>query len=260
MNAQLSTAREAWPRFTLIVPFYLNSEMLKKQIAEWEEYPSRIEIVVVDDGSPYPAYDIIKWGTSDNLRDRLKLYRVKTDIPWNRGGARNLGTQMADTDWIVHVDIDHIMPASTAAAMIDLVPKRGCWYRFPRWRVGAADETRNKDLLPRECKFGRIKEHIDSYLVERDSYWSVGGYDEAYSGCLGGGSPFLQSLERRLGVPGVLPERMCLHVHTRDSVPDASDLSLSRDTSEYSRRRKAKEAAGDTFPKNPIRFEWERQL
>lgn len=257
MNAQLSTAREAWPRFTLIVPFYLNSEMLKKQISEWEEYPSRIEIIVVDDGSPFPAYDIIKWGTSDHLRDRLKLYRIKTDVPWNRGGARNLGTQMADTDWIVHVDIDHILPASTAAAMIDLAPKRGCWYRFPRWRVGAADETRNKDALPRECKFGKIKPHCDSYLVETDLYWKAGGYNEDFSGCLGGGSPFLEILASS-GTEQLLPENICLHVHTRDSVKDASDFALSRDTSEYTRRKKAMN--GNYRGHDHLRFEWERQL
>ena len=245
---------------TLILPYYRQPRMLAAQLAEWEEFPLGIEFVIVDDGSPEPAYDVVKWHSSDALRDRLKLYRIDVDVPWNRGCARNLGARIAaDTDWIVHMDTDHILPAPAAVALMRFEPERGRWYRFPRWRVGAADETRNKDDLPRECKFGPIKPHIDSYLVER-AYFDDWFYDEDYSGCLGGGSPFLQQLEANRGAPILLPEAIHLHVHTRDSIADASEHSLSRDTSEYSRRRKDKEARGDTIPRNPVRSPWRRLL
>lgn len=245
---------------SIIVPYYRQPAMLRAQLAEWEEFPAGVKFVVVDDGSPEPALDVVMAHSSDALRDRLKLYRIVKDIPWNRGCARNLGARIAaDTDWIVQMDIDHILSASAAVDLMMFEPEPGRWYRFPRYRVGAADETRNKDDLPRDCTFGRIKPHIDSYLVERD-YFQKWFYDEDFSGCLGGGSPFLQQLEANRGAPIILPDSIFLSVHTRNSIPDSSEHSLSRDTSEYSRRRKDKEARGDTIPRDPVRTPWQRLL
>lgn len=241
---------------TLIVPYYRNVDMLRRQLAEWRKYPQEIAIVVVDDGSPEAAFEVLR--DAGNL---LRLYRVGRDIPWNRGGARNLGTQAAETEWIMHVDIDHVLHASDARALVTKhwPPNHEHWYRFRRFRVGRADATRRKDTIPDDAEFGEVKPHGDSYLCRRELYWSVGGYDEDYSGCLGGGSPFLQQLER------AAPARMFhddvpLHVYTRDRIADASDVSLSRDTTEYSRRRKDKERRGDTKAQNPMRFQWERVL
>jgi hypothetical protein len=243
------------PGLTLIVPYYRNAAMLRRQAQEWEEYPSEIKIVVVDDASPEPARPIIEWVPM------VQLYRICQDVPWNRGGARNLGATVADTEWIMHIDIDHILPAACAATMMSQhwPPNAAHWYRFRRFRVGRADATRRKDAIADDVKFGEIKPHGDSYLCTRELYWRVGGYDEDYSGCLGGGSPFLRQLERAAPAR-MFADDVALHVHTRDSVPDASDLSLSRDTSEYARRRKDKERCGDTRAKNPLRFEWTRQL
>lgn len=235
---------------TLIVPFYRNVAMLARQAEEWEKYPAALRVIVVDDGSPEPAAPIV-------AGSRAEVYRIGVDIRWNRGGARNLGATVARTDWIVHVDVDHLMPADTADRLVHFKPEAGAWYRFPRWRVGAADETRNKDKVPRDATFAQIHPHIDSYLIERSLFWKVGGYDEDYSGCLGGGTPFLKSLERRVPVL-LLPEVMPLHVYTRDVCADASDFSLSRDTSEFSRRKADKARRGDTTPQRPLRFPWER--
>lgn len=248
-----------WPCVTLCIPYYRNRIMLAEQLKRWESFPQEFRFIVVDDGSPEPAYDVVKWGASDALRDRLELYRVLVDIKWNRGGARNLASWQAMTRWIIHADIDHTMEPEAAAALLRFKPKHGCWYRFPRFRVGAADETRKKDALDPQETFGAIKPHCDSYLVQRSLYWKVGGYDEDYSGCLGGGSPFLAQLSQA-GTVMLAPDDAPLHVHTRSSVADASDFSLSRDTSEYSRRRKAKEVRGDVKAHAPIRFEWKREL
>lgn len=244
---------------TLIVPYYRNVGMLRRQLAEWENYPTGIKIILVDDGSPEHAAPTVDERASAALRERLRVYRVDVDIPWNRGGARNLGAHVAQTDFLVHIDIDHLLPAACAARLIEFRPVPSTWYRFPRFRRGKADETRRKDAIRPDVAYGPVKPHIDSYLVSRALYWKVGGYDCDYSGCLGGGSPFLQQLEAAAPV-GLLPSDTFLEVFTRDAVADASDFALSRDTSEYSRRRKAKEAAGDTKARNPLRFPWTRLL
>lgn len=249
--------------FTLVIPYYRNPGMLKVQLAAVARYDERIKVLIVDDGSPEPAEQVIRsagylWQT---FGGRLEVYRILEDIPWNRGGARNLGATVCATDWLMHMDIDHVLPITCASRLLELDSlKPTYWYRFPRYRVGIADETRKKDLIPRDATFGAIKPHIDSYLCTKSVFWLAGGYDEDYSGCLGGGSPFLQQLERTAPV-GLMPADVHLHVYTRSACADASDNTLSRDTSEYSRRRKAKEATKNgTRAKNPLRFKWERVL
>lgn len=248
---------------TIIVPYYRNTEMLKEQLAFWSIAPEGIRFIVVDDGSPEPALPIIKDMASTEVLERLQLYRVLKDIPWNRGGARNLGAYQCQTLWMVHIDIDHVLPPVCYEPLLQFVPNPKNWYRFERWRVGRADETRQKDhrkhgVSPRD-EYVQIGEHVDSYLVTKGLYWTVGGYDEDYSGCLGGGTPFIEQLTR-LAAPRLLPPGIRLHVYTRHAIRDASDFSLSRDTTEYSRRKKEKQKRGETRAVNAIRFPWERLL
>lgn len=245
---------------TLITPYYRNVKMLERQLEEWEQYPRGVLHVVVDDGSPEPALPIIAGLASGKLKDRITLLRIMEDIPWNREEARNLGAQEASTEWIVHHDIDHLLPHDAAQRLLAYTPRPGDWYRFPRWRRGTADETRKKDDLLPTVPFGRIHPHIDSYLVRRALYWQTGGYDLDYSGCLGGGNAFLTRLKEIGGESLLLPEDIPLHVYTRSVVKDASDWSLSRDTAEGKRRWREKVATGRTVPGAPVKSKWERQL
>ena len=248
---------------TIIFPFYRNVEMLKRQVEEWNKYPEGIKVVCVDDGSPEPALPIINrnlWPVA--LRcdiDRVQVYRIGIDVPWNRSGARNLGAHVATTEWIIHVDIDHILPADAAVDLLAFAPNPKRWYRFPRWRVGRADDTRKKDKIPDDQEYGEIHPHVDSYLVRKEVYWDVGGYNEDYSGAIGGGNPFLRRLEAAQPVD-MLPAPIRLEVYTRDVIKDASDWSLPRDPSEYSRRKRIIERDPNKKPKNPLRFPWTREL
>ena len=237
--------------FTLIVPYYRNVAMLNRQAAEWCAYPEDIKIIVVDDGSPEAAVEHCQFPKG------VQVYRINEDIPWNRNGARNLGAHVATTDWIVQVDIDHLLPAPCASRLAAAQISSREWWQFPRFRRGKADATRNKDDLPRDAQYGPIHPHCDSYVMYRAGYWSIGGYDERYAGCLGGGGVFLKRARKLLGGPALLPDDMYLEVFTRSEIKDASDFSLSRDTLEYSRRKRLH---GDKPPIPPLNFTWSRVL
>lgn len=248
---------------TLIAPFYRNTTMLRRQMEDaWQQDGfNGWRIIVVDDGSPEPAFDVFSSLTEPTqkiLADRLRIYRIGVDIPWNRGGARNLGAYVCETEWMVHVDIDHILPAPSAAYLLKEVVAADSWVRFPRWRVGKADDTRRKDSIPPDCELGQIHPHVDSYLITKTLYWRVGGYNENYSGCLGGGSAFLKQLERRAGPPKLFRDEIRLDVLTRSEVADASDWSLSRDPTEYKQRKRLHPETEKAT--NPLRFPWERVL
>lgn len=260
----------------MVIPYYNQPKMLLNQLTTWASYPAEVrdmlEIIVVDDGSAtrargvFDTFIILHWldrslASAQYSPYTIQMYRILQDIPWNRGGARNLGSHVAITKWLLHMDIDHVLFPSAALALVRWLPeaRESEWYRFKRFRVGPADETRMKDALPRDAIHGEIKPHIDSYLCTKALYDRVGGYDEDYSGCLGGGSPFLQQLGL-ITRASIAPDDISLNVLTRHSCVDASVTSLSRDTSEYSRRRMHKERHDNTEAKNPLRFEWKREL
>jgi glycosyltransferase involved in cell wall biosynthesis len=240
--------------FSLLVPYYRQPRMLREQIRLWNAYPEGVQIILVDDGSPEPALPIVEECASGWLKQRLSVYRIGIDVPWNRGGARNLATKEAATDWIVHVDIDHVLTGDCAKRLLDFTPDPKRWYRFERYRNGKADDTRKKDKIPPFLDYGKIHPHIDSYLCTKEAYWKAGGYNEDFSGCLGGGSPFLALMESTNGPSAMLPSDISLQVYTRSVVADSSDHTLSRDRGEFSRRKATlkKPYRGH----NPIRFPW----
>lgn len=247
------------PPFTLIVPYYRQPKMLEHQLAAWDEWPrGGPRIIIVDDGSAEPAREVIDRVATGKVVTMLRLLRIDVDIPWNRNGARNLGSKIATTEWIVHVDIDHVLRAPAVEAMLKWTPDPAHWYRFERYRVGRADETRRKDKIPDDVEHGKIHPHMDSYLTTRSHYWAAGGYDEDYAGCLGGGTPFTKELAKLKPV-AIAPPEISLDVWTRTACAESSERFLDRSPDEYVRRKNLKEASGRTRAANPIRFPWHEE-
>lgn len=249
------------PLITMIVPYYQQPLMLEKQIETWKQYAPEtfglFHFIVVDDCSPEPAKDLFYEMTTPAT---TTLYRIDEDVPWNRGMARNLGTKMAATPWVLHVDTDHVLPADFAKQLLKLLPKMDGkrWYRFARTRIGAADETRKKDKADPKATCVAIHPHIDSYLCTPEAYWKAGGYNEDFSGVLGGGTPFLKEMERTNGEPEVL-DSVRLHVHTRHSVPDSSEHTLPRSPEAFKKRKQEiMKARGTLRGHDPIRLPWHR--
>jgi len=121
--------------------------------------------------------------------------------------------------------------------------------------VGFADDTRKKDTIPDDQAYGAIKPHIDSYLCTKNLYWEAGGYNEEYSGCLGGGGPFLKRMAEVSGPAKVLPENIYLEVYTRSVIKDASVWDLSRDKTEFKKRKKI---FGHKKSEKCLNFDWHK--
>lgn len=251
---------EALNHITLILPYYRNPEMLKLQAREWAYYPPEIQVIVVDDGSPVDkAADVLPLGS------RARVFEILVDIPWNRNGARNTGAREACGPWILHTDIDHILPYEEAWKLVEKTAlSPSTWYKFSRFRVGKADSTRQKDHLAPDPKFrlgpdaefGQIKPHVDSFLITREMYWKAGGYDEDFSGGLGGSSLLLKHLANE--GPCLILEEVSLHVYTESACPDASDTHLCRKRERYARIRQEKRDAGDPKPNGVCRIPWKQ--
>ena len=186
---------------SIVLPYYNQPAMLKEQARVWRDYPGGVEIIVVDDGSAVPAE-----------AEGCAIYRVTEDIPWHQDGARNLGAHVASGDWLLLLDIDHVLPAVELRRLLGLLPmlEPGCAYR-PRRRLvdGAYPLARAANI----------------WLLRREDFWQVGGYDERLCGSYGTDLEFRPRLRRTL-VEERLP--VVLDVYREKNIADAATRGLDR--------------------------------
>lgn len=152
---------------TLIVPYYECPIFFARQLAHWQAYPEalrqHLSVIVVDDGSPeHPA--IVA-----NPDPVVRIFRIHEDKRWNWIAARNIGAHRASDGWLLLTDMDHMVPTATLQAVICGVHLTDTIYGFSRVEHTGA----------------RIEPHKNSWLMTREMFWRVGGYDETLSGHYG---------------------------------------------------------------------------
>lgn len=198
---------------TLVLPFYENQGMLREQQRTWREYPAdlkeKFHVVVVDDCSPTsPALPVVE----DTGVATFRLYRTKVDRRWNWLFARNLGMQVADTQWVLLTDIDHVLPAATLRALMtdrELHPRTV--YRLSR--VDAPN------LTP-------YKPHPNTWFLTRSMFEEIGGYDERFSGFYGTDAEFRDRVNANARAVVMRPE--VLIRYPREVLADASTTTYGR--------------------------------
>lgn len=240
---------------SMIFPYYRNPQQLALQYAEmtrWsEKAKAQIEVVIVDDGSPEPAVDVER---PDGL-PALRIYRVLEDKPWRQHGAKNIGAHEAAAPWLLLTDIDHILTASAADALLKRLPKMDGNTAYMLHRVEADTG------LPTVNDKGQLKPHPNSFVMSRNLYWRVGGYDEEFEG-YGTDGQFKQRLYS-IAQKGFL-KKVPLVRYWRDIVSDASTSTLGRKVPEYRCDTKAvlarKAAEGRLDEVKTFSLPWERAL
>lgn len=152
---------------TLVLPYYENPSFLDTQAAAWRAYPSdltaHLTVNVVDDGSPVPCVK------PASVPCAVRLFRIGVDIRWNWLAARNIGAHHADDGWLLLTDMDHIVPAETLRLAMTAELDPSVVYVFQR----------------REHTGERLGPHSASFLLTRQMFWTIGGYDETLSGHYG---------------------------------------------------------------------------
>lgn len=155
---------------TYVTHYYLNQQRPDTVLELFQRYQAyapqlldRIQFVVVDDCSPlrFPLPDL-------NLN--ILWLRIVDDIPWNQGGARNLGVTYAASDKVLLTDIDHEFPEATLAGMLRM---RECGRDF--FKIYRTDPVS-----------GKMRQgHSNTFLLSRARFLRLYGYDEEFCGHYG---------------------------------------------------------------------------
>lgn len=206
---------------TLVLPHFCNLSMLAEQQKVWADYPtelrSRLHVVIVDDCSPKGSRPGRKAVTVKGLAS-LRIYRLSQKKRWNWLSCRNLGAKVATTDWLLLTDIDHVVPTSTLARLLDGPLSPTDAYRFRR-----VTAVRPWPYQVDECPI--YKPHNDSWLLAKTLFFDdrVGGYDERLSGCYGTSGEFRDRV--MAAAPHVLLPEVLVR-YPREVIADASTSPL----------------------------------
>lgn len=166
--------------FTLVVPYYDNPKMFREQQRRWRaldpDVREALHVVVVDDGSPdAPAQPAIDPETAPALAS-FRVYRTLVDVRWNWLFCRNLGGEVATTDWLLMTDIDHVIPNVT-------------WRALMREKLDPLVAYRLSRVVAPSCE--PTTPHPNTWVMTRHMFiHRVGGYDELFSGMYGSDGEF----------------------------------------------------------------------
>lgn len=201
----------------LLLPYYNNGGILDLHFRTWAAYPQDVKdglrIIVVDDASPRDPAE-------PHFRDvgiETQLYRIEEDVPWRWDGARNLGVRegVKSGEVVLMTDIDHLLTPENAERLVEAPVHPRRYYVPARRKLDGSD----------------YKPHPNSFLLTRELFWEVGGYDERLSGYYGKDARFrkaLNAISTRVEM-----KRLYLILYGREDIPDASTVDYGRKDSEY---------------------------
>ena len=166
---------------TIIQTYYNERSYLETQIERWNNYNTPVNIILIDDGSQIePAENVLKeHKLNDNIN--FSLYRVTEDIGFNSHGCRNLGARLAQSNWLLFLDIDYTLQPADLKRLQTETLDLNSWYEL------------NAKFQGR----GNTYKALNQFMISRKLFLDSGGYDESFVPFHYGDREFLSHLEKK---------------------------------------------------------------
>lgn len=220
-------------------------QIVAEHLRVWDALPEGLreqwEFVLVDDCSNPPI---------NEQRDYLTLLRSRDPMLWNYG-VKNLGAEQARNDWLLLTNVDHVLTTEAVIKITNLPLVPGRFLRFARCNPDAGARPKYSTTS-----------HVGTLLIHRSDLFSVGGYDEDFSGYYGHDDTFLAHCLKHRGLKEVKCNDIVLRNYSgATSIPDADFLENPEWSRDLSRNEKLlhQKRQGRPHASSPrIRFDWER--
>lgn len=219
--------------YTMYTP---KEETIKKHLSTWKGYEEllrELHFIVVDDCSPKPVV------LNPDFPINLTVARITDDIYWNLTGARNLAFHLASNDWCITTDMDHFFEKEQMRKIIYQTKEKGCVYYFKRFRDGKPCRT-----------------HLDTFLIHKEDFNKIGGYDEDMAGARGANEDLITAI---IDHNKLLRLQSDIEVHNDETHGKVGGYRREMVQTNYVKLRNKKRLMelGRFRPTKNLRFEWE---
>jgi glycosyltransferase involved in cell wall biosynthesis len=166
-------------KVSIVIPVLNSRKVFIRQLRHFKllNLPDDVEIIFVDDGSNPPLKSKF-----DNFKlKNFGIYPTCDTRPWTQPCARNLGAKIADGEYLLMTDIDHILTGKLIQAVRQF---NGDKMEFPRQYGVLSTKGKFTQDLKTLAEYGYNKNklnvytHTGSYAMRREIFWDIGGYEK----------------------------------------------------------------------------------
>jgi hypothetical protein len=186
---------------TLIVSVLESYEAVRRQLLHLRFLPSSCELILVDDGSEPPLKPTVESVTKPYA---FRIHCTHDRRPWTQPKGRNIGARLAKGHRLLFFDIDHILTSEVIDTCLSYPGDKLHWLRRP----GVLDEegriiTDRATLVEYGLTDDTPSVHGNSFMIRRELFERLGGYDECFCGHYGGDDVDFNARYARLCAAGV---------------------------------------------------------
>ncbi len=158
---------------TLMYPCFGQEQRIFRLLKVWgawsDDIKDNVQIILIDDHGTPSVEEMLSGITLYDYN--FSVYRIQDDLKYNMPGALNLGMMVASTPWILTMDTDYSFQPDVMQRLLDFKPYQKEVYAFFLERDPVDEQLAKLD-----------RTHTNTFLLHKDTFTSLNGFDEDFSG------------------------------------------------------------------------------